>query len=68
MPKYIPKAIHKFQPDQLLDPREIEPKQTIHFLSIKATSIDGYEQALKALTGKIITLTTTPQHLIVVTE
>lgn len=43
-------------------------KQKIHFLSLKASSTDGYEQSLQALTGRIVTLTTTPQHLIVVTE
>ena len=45
-----------------------KPKQQIHFLSIKASSQDGYEQALKALQGTIVTMATTPQHLIVVTQ
>lgn len=45
-----------------------KPKQQIHFLSIKPSDQNGYEQALQAITGKIITITTTPYHLIVVTQ
>lgn len=76
MPKDKPKAWgqplnNSTVPDWLqkeLDKNPKPVKQQIHFLNLKATSTDGYEQALQAITGKIITLTTTPQHLIVVTE
>lgn len=64
--KYKPgQAIHK---EHAIYEQSLPKRQIIHLLNIKASSQDGYEQALNALQGKIVAMATTNEHLIVVTE